>query len=274
MSTAYKDINNYPVRRYVDTHIHLDMYEEDRASAFMSALGTTAGVDYVVAVSMHLESCKATEVLASCSNRVLPAYGYHPEQELPSEEAYAALFAWMDQRQSQMRAIGEVGLPYYRREEALMRGEPFHREPYIELLEPFIKRAAAWNKPIVLHAVYDDAPIVCDMLERHSVRKAHFHWFKGDNKTIQRMAANGYYVSFTPDLLYEAEIMQLANQYPSGQVMTETDGPWLFEGPFVGRSTEPEMVKSVAAKWAVLQGLSETEAADILYRNAQRLYEF
>ncbi|MCG7408104.1 TatD family hydrolase [Paenibacillus sp. ACRRX] len=274
MPSTDMNTKRFTVPRYVDTHIHLDMYDADMASAFMSGLGTTAGVEYVVAVSMHLGSCKATELLALASSRVLPAYGYHPEQELPSDEELAALLRWMDQRQSQMCAIGEVGLPYYRREEALTKGEKFHREPYIELLEPFVKRAAAWNKPIVLHAVYDDAPIVCDMLEQHNVRKAHFHWFKGDDNTIQRMAANGYYVSLTPDLLYETEIQQLAARYPLGQVMTETDGPWPFDGPFAGHSTEPGMVRSVAAHWAVLHGLSDVEAAEILYNNAKRLYGF
>ena len=49
------------------------------------------------------------------------------------------------------------------------------------------------------------------------------------------MADNGWFVSVTPDVAYEAEIQELAARYPIGQLMAETDGPWPFEGKFAGR---------------------------------------
>src|SRR5690606_40734669 len=73
------------------------------------------------------------------------------------------------------------------------------------------------------------------LLEKYSVKKAHFHWFKGDNKTLQHMAENGYFISFTPDLMYEEEIQTIARNYPLEQVMVETDGPWRSEERRVGK---------------------------------------
>ena len=54
--------------------------------------------------------------------------------------------------------------------------------------------------------------------------------------------------------------------------MTETDGPWPFEGPFTGQMTHPRLTASVASAWAELKGLSILEARRILYENAARLY--
>ena len=34
--------------------------------------------------------------------------------------------------------------------------------------------------------IYEDAPLVCDILEKFNIKKAHFHWFKGDEKTITK----------------------------------------------------------------------------------------
>lgn len=93
-----------------------------------------------------------------------------------------------------------------------------------------------------MHAVYDDAPMACDLLEKHSIEKVHFHWFKGDGKTIERMIANGYFISVTPDVVYEQEIQQIVNAYPLERIMIETDGPWPFEGPFKGKMTHPAMM--------------------------------
>ena len=111
-----------------------------------------------------------------------------------------------------MIAVGEVGLPYYLRKESYHPAFPI--QGYLERLETFIKLAKEWDKPIVLHAVYDDAPLVCDLLEEYSITNAHFHWFKGDHKTISRMIENGYFVSVTPDVLYENEICDLVSSYP------------------------------------------------------------
>ncbi|MCY9515503.1 TatD family hydrolase [Paenibacillus apiarius] len=256
----------------VDTHIHLDLYEPGQTAALEQSLESPE-LEYVVAVSMGLESGRRTKTWAErYPGRVLPAYGFHPEQTLPSEAELASLLAWMDAHAEAMIAVGEVGLPYYMRQEALEQGRPFERQPYLELLEPMVKRAAAWDKPIVLHAVYDDAPLVIDLLERFSVKKAHFHWFKGDARTVEHMARNGYFISFTPDIAYEEEIQTLARRYPVEQVMTETDGPWPFEGSWAGQVTLPTMVHAVAGAWARIHAMDIGEAAVLLRNNARCCY--
>lgn len=256
----------------VDAHIHIDGYKQASVAELEASLNHPC-LDYVVAVSMNLASCRHTEQWAKrYPGKVLPAYGFHPEQVLPTADEQEGLLAWLELHKDSMIAIGEVGLPYYMREESQKRGDSFDRLPYIELLELFVQRAAAWDLPIVLHAVYDDAPIVVDLLERYSVRRAHFHWFKGDEKTIAHMADNGYFVSFTPDIHYEDEIRTLARQYPVEQVMTETDGPWPFEGSYTGRHTMPIMARDVAIEWAALRGMDIMEATKLLRANARRCY--
>ena len=109
--------------------------------------------------------------------------------------------------------------------------------------------------------MYEDADIACELLEKHQFTRAHFHWFKGSRQTIRRMADNGYYVSFTPDILYETEIRELARQYPAEQVMAETDGPWPFEGPFHGQMTHPAMTREVIQAWSEITGMGIERAA-------------
>lgn len=180
----------------IDAHIHLDMYKKKSQQAILNEL-EKYNVEALISVSYHLASCKDNLSLSQKSSRIMPAFGFHPEQELPSENELADLLLFMEKNQEKMAAVGEVGLPYYLRQEQ----KDISLEPYIDLLEEMIKHAAAFEKPIVLHAVYDDAPIAVDLLEKHSIKKAHFHWFKGDNKTVQRLIRNGYFISFTPDLL-------------------------------------------------------------------------
>ncbi|WP_418026978.1 TatD family hydrolase [Paenibacillus sp. JJ1722] len=256
----------------IDAHIHVDSYPPEQQELLLASLANSS-VQAVIAVSMHLGSSRANLQLAKrYPGLVRPAFGFHPEQALPPQAELELLFNWMDEHVQQMVAVGEVGLPYYNRLEASQSGSPFDLAPYIVLLERFIQFASKHNKPIVLHAVYEDADIACDLLERHGITQAHFHWFKGSTATIERMARNGYYVSFTPDLLYEEEIRSLARQYPSDQIMAETDGPWPFEGPFTGQETHPRMTADVIRAYSKLTHQDESAVRQLFYENTRRFY--
>ncbi|WP_245339283.1 TatD family hydrolase [Paenibacillus shirakamiensis] len=256
----------------IDAHIHLDLYEPSDQIRILSEL-SKEGVESLVAVSMHLASCQENAVLSKqYPKQVYPAFGFHPEQPLPSASELDQLVQWIRERAGEVLAIGEIGLPYYMRTELEAKGNHLDLAPYIQMLDQMLALAKELDKPVILHAVYEDADIVCDRLEAHGIKRAHFHWFKGSSQTVQRMADRGYFISFTPDLLYEEEIVGLARLYPAHQVMVETDGPWPFEGPFLGQLTHPAMIRAVAKVWADIQGLDKAEACDILYRNTKRFY--
>ncbi|WP_232700244.1 TatD family hydrolase [Brevibacillus daliensis] len=173
--------------RYINSHIHLDLYKEENALTMLQEL-QDSNIKAVIAVSMDLVSCKRNmEWKRRFPDLVKPAFGFHPEQPIPEPEELKQLLAWVRENEQDMIAIGEVGLPYYLRKEALEKGEHFDLKPYMVIVEEFIKLAVELDKPIVLHAVYEDAELVCDLLQKYDVKKAHFHWFKGSKETLTRM---------------------------------------------------------------------------------------
>ncbi|WP_144555083.1 TatD family hydrolase [Bacillus sp. X1(2014)] len=250
--------------KMIDAHIHLDRYQDEEIKRMVL---DSAHIEALISVSFHLDSSKRNLLLSQKYPKVKPAFGYHPEQALPSENELNVLLNWMEDHRDGMIAVGEVGLPFYLRQE-----QEISIAPYLEVLEVFIRKAKIWDKPIVLHAVYDDAPLVCDLLEKYSVSKAHFHWFKGDQKTMDRMIRNGYHISITPDVEYEQEIQELVSVYPLELMMVETDGPWPFEGPFAGKMTHPNMMEESIRKIALLKKLSASEVSDVFYQNTKGFY--
>ncbi|MDI4646304.1 TatD family hydrolase [Cohnella hashimotonis] len=259
-----------------DAHVHVDQYPPERRDSLL-AEAFAAGVRGIVAVSMNPDSCGETRRLAALwPGRVMPAYGHHPEQPPLAADELERLCDRIRRlaEDAESFAIGEVGLPYYTRTEAEARGEAFDEAPYLAQLDVFASLAAELDRPIALHAVYEDADKALDVLDRRGVRRAHFHWYKGAPGTTARIAARGHFISLTPDVLYEPDIRGLAALFPLGQLMAETDGPWPFEGPFAGTETTPAMTLAVAREIAAIRGMELEAVERTLDLNTAAFYGF
>lgn len=255
---------NLPI---IDAHIHIDKYDEETRSKILRDM-SQFNVIALIAVSWDLESARKIAALGARYKSIKPAFGFHPEQPLPSQEELKDLLAFINTSKDNMVAIGEVGLPHY-----LRREDPtLDLQPYIAVLETFIKMAKKIDIPIILHAIYGDAPVVCDLLEKHNITKAHFHWFKGDKPTIKRMITNDYFISITPDVLYTPKIQQLVINYPLELMMVETDGPWSFSGPFENELTHPKMIHKTIQKIAELKKMELSSVYSKLFKNTKTFY--
>ncbi|PID22398.1 DNAase [Sporosarcina sp. P3] len=254
-------------RQIIDAHIHVDMYKEEDQIQILNELEEN-DVTAIVAVSNdYISSVKQIE-FAKKDSRIKPAIGYHPEQALPSESELSAILRLIDDHAEGLTAIGEVGLPHYSRQE-----QPgLDVGLYKDVLERFVQKAEKYNLPIVLHAVYEDAEMVCDMLEQYSISKAHFHWFKGGDQILQRIVSNGYMISVTPEVTYREKIQQIVKQVPLTQLMVETDGPWPFEHSFKGNLTHPAMLHESVRSIAKIKDVTVDEAYREIYKTSQRFF--
>ena len=248
----------------IDSHLHLVQYEPDEISRWQEA-----GVEAVVAVATDLRSSYQTlEWKAKHPDFIHAAIGWHPEQPLPPQQELDELLSLIRSERSLLSAIGEVGLPHYALAElgeGILGGAT-------ELLGVFAKTAAELNLPIVLHAVHDKAETALEIMHKHHVPKAHFHWLKASPAVLSRIVSAGYYVSVTPEVCYRERDQLLAQSVPLGQLLIETDGPWPHQGPFAGRKTSPLLLPDVAKKVATLHGVSEAFFAEQHHRNIRTLY--
>ena len=93
----------------IDAHIHLNHYKDEEISQLMETIPQN---ENLISVSYDLESCKRNHGFTGKYQKVRAAFGYHPEQPLPTVEQQNELFSWMNDHIDVMIAIGEVGLIY------------------------------------------------------------------------------------------------------------------------------------------------------------------
>lgn len=202
-----------------DSHIHLDQYDDLVLDKMLE------DIDGVIAVSMGMKSFERLLNIKQRYNKVHIACGFHPEQVIDMNEVNA-LLSQIDKHHDELIAIGEVGLPQY-----LMReDDSIDQQSYIDVLELFIQKAAQYDLPVVLHAVYDDTLIVLDLLKQYNIKRAHFHWFKGSDAVLDAVLSTEYMVSVTPDVTWNDKTRRVIERFPLERLMIETDGPWPHEG--------------------------------------------
>lgn len=201
-----------------DSHIHLDQFRDGEIERIL----LSPQLSGVLAVATDLASCERLLALKHRYPKLHIAAGFHPEQPLPSEPEQLALLDWIAKNHANLTACGEVGLPHY-----LKRENPsLDYQPYINLFEQFIITAKRYDLPLNLHIVYEDTAIALELLNKHQIPKAQFHWFKASPPMLEKLLATPYFISLTPDILTNPKTRQVARQCPLERLLIETDAPW------------------------------------------------
>ena len=246
-----------------DSHLHLDQLSDEN---IQKTLGDSK-ITGMLAVSTNLKSAKKLlNLKQTYSEKLYIAAGFHPEQSLLNLEEREELFQWIDEHHSSISAIGEVGLPYYSKRENLN----LDYTPYIELLERFILIAKKWDLPLNLHIVHNDVDIALELLQKHNIQRAHFHWFKTDEKSFQKFLSTPYFASLTPDILWNPKTQYVAQHLSLNRLMIETDSPWPHEG--LESAVISEQLFAVVKKVAELRSLPLHYVQEQMLLNTQQFY--
>ncbi|MCL6593704.1 MAG: TatD family hydrolase [Alicyclobacillus sp.] len=225
-----------------DTHYHVD---QARNPLDVLRKAEQAGVR-LVTPSLHPASYRALLRLQRQTRAIRwVTAGLHPER--PPQQA--------DVREALLQAaaadgIGEVGLPCYNRPPTLRDYAVFRA---------FCELAAATNKPLIVHAVRQQAAAALALLQQAGVRRAVFHWLKADRETVDAIVRQGYCISVTPEVTFQERDVQLVRAVPADQLLLETDGPYPLRGPYAGREPLPEWVDDAALTVAAEYRMSVRE---------------
>ncbi|WGE84583.1 TatD family hydrolase [Actinobacillus equuli] len=245
-----------------DSHIHLDQLEANQIEQIVS----DPLLQGVLAVSTDLMSAETLLALKQRFPKIQIAAGFHPEQVLIDDKQQQALFDWIVKNRANLTAIGEVGLPHY-----LKRENPkLDYQPYLALLEQFVALSKRLNLPLNLHIVHDDVAIMLDLLEKYKIQHAHFHWFKTDDDSLERFLRTPYFVSVTPDILWNPKTQKIAQNLPLDRLLIETDSPWQHES--LENASISQQLQAILAQLAKLRDEPENVIRSQIRRNYQRLY--
>ena len=248
-----------------DTHAHYDAEEFDQdREALLSAL-PSRDVSLVVNPGCDIPSSRKAAALAEQYPFLYAAVGYHPENCAPYTPADLDVICELA-KGPKVVAIGEIGLDYYWEENP-------PREHQRRVFRDQLALARELELPVIVHdreAHGDSLSIVKEFPQVRGV----FHCFSGSAEMAMELVRLGWMISFTGVLTYKnaRKAVEAAQAVPLGQIMIETDSPYMAPVPFRGRRNDSGYVRCVCEKLAELKGISFEECARITMENGKRFF--
>lgn len=189
--------------------------------------------------------------------------GYKEEIEKMMKELYVLYTEY----KSNIVAIGECGLDYYR---------TYHKEAQIALFESQIALAQELHLPVVIHIrdAFDD---FLDIMKQYPHVQGIVHCFSGDKHLAETiMDRTSLYISISGIVTFKnATSLQEAVPYiHKERLLIETDSPYLAPDPFRGKQNEPSYVPYVAKKIGDILNISQEEIGTTTTSNAARIFKW
>jgi TatD DNase family protein len=228
-----------PLTPLIDAHTHLDACGATDAASVKAIVDSAAavGVQAVVTIADDLESARWVTEAADWDPRVYAAVALHPTRaKALTEEAKTVIERLAEH--PRVVAIGETGLDMY---------WPGRLEG---CAEPAEQRAAfAWHidlakrtgKPLMIHNRDADAEVLDVLRAEGAPETVIFHCFSSDAAMARTCVAGGWLLSLSGTVSFRNAhaLREAASLIPPGQLLVETDAPFLTPHPYRGAPNEP-----------------------------------
>jgi len=141
--------------------------------------------------------------------------------------------------------------------------------------------ALKYDLPIIMHlrnrggegnelSAYKEALEILDNLPK--MPKGVVHFFQGDISEAQEFLKRGFYLGFDGYITFDNRYDEIIRGIPLERILIETDSPYVSPVPFRGKRNEPEFVKYVAEKVAIIKRVGIEEIEKVTYENARVLF--
>jgi TatD DNase family protein len=251
---------------YVDAHIHLaDPGYSGRIGQVVED-ATQNEVAFLLSNAVDQEtSIQTLSIARQYHTRVLAAIGVHPWTIVNSKEWNPEEFETLiTQNRDIVAAIGEIGLDgkYTQTSEQTKQQK--------ETFEFFLGLAQRKQLPVIVHSRQAEDEVL-ETLDRFNLPKVLLHWYAGSPERLEMIGERGYMISIGPSVLYSKRTMEIARRAPIHMILTETDGPVSYHGPFEGKMTQPSFVIEVIRKLAEIKSEDISTIRRVVSDNFKKL---
>ena len=251
-----------------ETHAHYEdqKFDQDRDELLSSMY--EHGISRIVNVGSSIETTRKSIQLAEQYDFIYAAVGVHPSDisDLNDDS-----LEWLGEqaRHPKVSAIGEIGLDYYwDKDEKVQEGQRYWFKRQLQL-------AKDAGLPVIIHS-RDAAADTLSIMKGASAEQIPgvIHCFSYSAEIAQEYIRMGYYIGVGGVVTFKnaKKLKEVVAKIPLGQILLETDCPYMAPEPYRGKRNSSLYLPYVVAEIAKIKGITEQEVIDVTEKNAVKLY--
>ena len=261
------------IEHLIDAHTHLascGARTKDDVDAFV-ARALDAGVERICTVGDGLEEAELALQAAHFNDRVFAACAIHPTRahELDRDARNRLATMAADER---CVAVGETGIDTYWLKHDAEGTAPL--EVQEEAFRFHIDLAVQSGKALMIHNREGDADMLRILDDAPRPKHVILHCFSSPLDVAREAIERGYVLSFAGNVTFKRneELRQAAALAPAGQLLVETDAPYMTPEPFRGAKNEPSLIGHTAKVLADARGMEVADVAREISETFARVY--
>ena len=267
---------------FFDTHAHLDFPDFEADLPQVVERAQAAGIAKIISVGTDFDSSARAIRLAERFACVYAVVGWHPSHVTAAPGDVCPSLRELA-KHPKVVALGETGLDYHRLPGASGPHEASppttadeagrvapcaplpdnerYQQHQAALFRQHLEVAAEVGLNCVIHQRDSLEDTIAQLTPYADRVRGVFHCFANDAETMRRILAMNSLVSFTGIVTFKngQNVRDTVAATPLGQLMLETDCPFLAPMPYRGKRCEPAYVKEISEMVARVKGCSLEE---------------
>ena len=248
---------------FTDTHCHLykEYYEEGIDPIYEKM--KESNITRVINNGCEAKSNKEVIELLGKYNWMYGTLGIHPE----SADTYTEddlKYVEEHINDPKVVAIGEIGLDYYWTKD--------NKDKQKELFEYQLALAERVNKPVIIHS-REATQDTIDILKKYKVTGV-IHSFSGSYETACIYIKMGFLLGINGVITFKnCNLKDVVEKLDLGNIVLETDSPYLTPVPYRGKRNDPSHVWEIAEYVANLKQVSVEQLSKETNGNIARCFD-